>query len=87
MTLADRIREKAEACGYWSLHSNWAKRSERKEIARTLGCATRAVTDALKRRPVLGRPRNPELTRCELCGQPVPSAPRAAAAESTAPTP
>jgi hypothetical protein len=86
-TLASRIREKAESTGYWSLESDWSRRDMRKDIARWLGCKTEAVTVALNRTPKRGRPRNPALTRCALCGQPLASAPRAAEAASTEPTP
>jgi len=87
VTLADRIRAIASAQGYRYLLTESERRAERKEIARELRCATQAVKDALKRSPVRGKPRNPALTRCALCGQPMTAAQHAAAAESTAPTP
>jgi hypothetical protein len=86
-TLASRIRELAERRGYWMQTSPSAMRWERREIAYQLGCKTEAVTVALNRTPKRGRPRNPALTRCEKCGQPLASAPRAAEAASTEPTP
>lgn len=72
MTLADRIREAAERRDYWDLVAPSDKHWERNGIAYELGCPIARVTEALKRSPKMGRPRNPKLNRCINCGQPLP---------------
>lgn len=75
-TLAERIRAEAVERGYWSMEE-YARLSERRDIGRVLGCKTVTVTLTLKRSSKLGKPRNPALTRCEKCGQALPTQPEA----------